>query len=84
MCLFKISSIRFLILEYFYSNGVINVTSAKIGILLTYLFQLANIFQFCIRQSCSAEADFISCERVKDYIDLKNEKYKGILFIFNC
>jgi hypothetical protein len=64
-------------------NGVINVTSAKIGILLTYLFQLANIFQFCIRQSCSAEADMISSERVKEYIDLKKEKYKGMFLLIS-
>lgn len=63
-------------LEYLNQPGLA-ITSAKLGILLTYLFQLANIFQFCIRQSCEAEANMISTERVKEYIDLESEDFEG-------
>lgn len=57
------------------NKNVISITSAEIGILLTYLFQLANIFQYCLRLSSEVEANMISPERVKEYIDLEHEKY---------
>jgi hypothetical protein len=57
------------------NNAFISITSAEIGILITYLFQLSNIFQYCLRLSSEVEASMISTERVKEYIDLDHEKY---------
>lgn len=44
---------------------------------MTYLFQLANIFSFCLRLSTDVETHMVSTERVKEYIDLISEEYEN-------
>ena len=51
----------------------LNVNSGQIGIMLVYLCQLLNLFQWTIRQSCECENLMTAVERIQEYSSLPKE-----------
>ena len=49
-------------------------SSANTGLSISYLIQLAGIFQWMVRQSAEAENQLTSCERVVEYAHLPTEE----------
>jgi ABC-type multidrug transport system fused ATPase/permease subunit len=53
-----------------------NITPAKVGLMLTYVLNLVATFQWCNRQSCVLENLMTSVERILEYVNLPSEKQK--------
>jgi ATP-binding cassette subfamily C (CFTR/MRP) protein 4 len=53
-----------------------NITPAKVGLMLTYVLNLVATFQWCNRQSCVLENLMTSVERILEYVNLPSEKSK--------
>ena len=50
-----------------------NIEPAILGLALTFLIQLAGLFQWTVRQSAEAENQLISVERILEFADLPRE-----------
>ena len=48
-------------------------TAGDVGLSLLYIMQLADAFQWCVRQSAEVENQLTSCERIVEYGDLPME-----------
>ncbi|KAJ3325674.1 Multidrug resistance-associated protein 4 [Boothiomyces sp. JEL0866] len=62
-----------IILVCIWLRTFINVTPAKLGLVITYMIQLTGLFQWATRQSTEVENLMVSTERVFEYTELPSE-----------
>lgn len=60
-------------IDYFEIKGYLNNNSGQVGIMLVYLCQLINLFQWTTRQSCECENLMTAVERIDEYTVLPSE-----------
>ena len=53
--------------------GAVQIDPATLGLALSYLLQLAGLFQWAVRQSAETENFFVSVERIVQYTELTLE-----------
>ncbi|TPP56724.1 hypothetical protein FGIG_04960 [Fasciola gigantica] len=57
-----------------------HVSSAEVGLMVTYATTLIGLFQWCVRQSAEVENQMVSVERTIEYMDLEPEITKPPIF----
>lgn len=50
-----------------------NITAGMAGLSISYALKVTTILNWMVRMSCEIETNIVSVERVKEYIDLKQE-----------